>query len=577
MEFSNASRGGSDVDLDFMKSQGKIILNRCQFCNILANSPDYYDSLAEQKIIQNTTMLVTFRNTASNGFRGPGTSVISPCLTTSVRWNSNRRSQFLPFEEAREHVRKLGLTSCTEWKLYSKTDRPYFIPSRPCNVYRTDGWKHYGDWMGYEMGHHFLPFDEARAYVRKLGLTSSDEWHLYCKNERPSFIPATPYRIYKTGGYIDLPDWCGYEPKLPLGRQQFLEWAQGEVVEKPVEKFDAVEWLENRLSADVPSLESFRFAPEAQGSLLLRFNDGTTTTANENPWIRVHVRSSNERDPPRGRWTFTTAENAINDGIVCIKRVDESIYFIPGSDINTKHIRISDTSKYAANRIESSAMMEQVVRKWYSEFPRKPAKEWIQEEAVGIAGKISGMGLLSQAEDLFNRCDLKMKFLPRSADATLRLGNYNILLRTLIAKRTGFGYEIQLNLFQKLEGRSGRKYFPIRLDSQIDSVLTVYHENQVVQGFFLFPKYFLREHFCTDDFPGKSCVSIYPPASKPQFRLTKERQQRQCKYYVDVSDPENLALAEAKVRSILVEIDEFKKFGKKSEEAPLLKSSAANI
>jgi len=55
----------------------------------------------------------------------------------------------LSFTDARDSVRKVGLTSHKEWKHWSKTDRPATIPSRPDSVYPSefDGWC---DWLGYE-------------------------------------------------------------------------------------------------------------------------------------------------------------------------------------------------------------------------------------------------------------------------------------------------------------------------------------------------------------------------------------------------------------------------------------------
>lgn len=58
--------------------------------------------------------------------------------------------KFRPFAEAKEHVRKLGLKSQSEWrKKYCKSGhRPLDIPANPDNIYKGDwtSWKFPGYW-----------------------------------------------------------------------------------------------------------------------------------------------------------------------------------------------------------------------------------------------------------------------------------------------------------------------------------------------------------------------------------------------------------------------------------------------
>jgi superfamily II DNA or RNA helicase len=59
------------------------------------------------------------------------------------------------------------------------------------------------------------PFEEAREFVRRLGLRSGGEWLSYCKGEflqlpiKPPDIPASPEYIYQNLGWINLGDWLG--------------------------------------------------------------------------------------------------------------------------------------------------------------------------------------------------------------------------------------------------------------------------------------------------------------------------------------------------------------------------------
>jgi hypothetical protein len=54
------------------------------------------------------------------------------------------------------------------------------------------------------------PFDEARAFVRTLGLKSQTEWKRWARSDaRPIDIPVSPHVIYKNKGWLSLGDWLG--------------------------------------------------------------------------------------------------------------------------------------------------------------------------------------------------------------------------------------------------------------------------------------------------------------------------------------------------------------------------------
>ncbi|MDC1019308.1 DEAD/DEAH box helicase family protein [Pseudomonadales bacterium] len=116
--------------------------------------------------------------------------------------------QWSDFEEAREFARKLKLNSSAEWLVWAKSGRPKNIPANPSSVYKDLGWKGFPDWLGagtiYHKDREYLPFEEAREYVRKLKLNSNKEWRVWSKSGRPKNIPANPDRSYKNKG------WAGY-------------------------------------------------------------------------------------------------------------------------------------------------------------------------------------------------------------------------------------------------------------------------------------------------------------------------------------------------------------------------------
>ena len=59
---------------------------------------------------------------------------------------NQRFKQFLPFDEALAVARSLGLSNTTECKAWRA--RPTNAPSNPANVYMHGGWQVRGHWMG---------------------------------------------------------------------------------------------------------------------------------------------------------------------------------------------------------------------------------------------------------------------------------------------------------------------------------------------------------------------------------------------------------------------------------------------
>lgn len=133
--------------------------------------------------------------------------------------SENIEIDYLPFEEARDYVRSLNLTSAEQWQRYyqGKIDglvKPDNIPWNPQKIY-AEQWNGIKDWIGTD----WKNFEEAREFVRNLGLNGQVEWRLYCKNElngyesKPLDIPTDPKRVYEDNGWIDMSDWLGTERK----------------------------------------------------------------------------------------------------------------------------------------------------------------------------------------------------------------------------------------------------------------------------------------------------------------------------------------------------------------------------
>jgi superfamily II DNA or RNA helicase len=147
--------------------------------------------------------------------------------------------QYWPFNKARAFVRRLGLKSRTEWNEYYKSrKKPPNIPVTPDRFYAKDGWSSWGDWLGTgriaDQLRKYRPFNEARAFVRGLGLKTVDEWYAYAQSGRkPPDIPAKPSATYAKSGWSGIRDWLGtaWRPFKParsfvrrLGLKSSIEW-----------------------------------------------------------------------------------------------------------------------------------------------------------------------------------------------------------------------------------------------------------------------------------------------------------------------------------------------------------------
>lgn len=136
--------------------------------------------------------------------------------------SKKKLEEYLPFEEAREFIRNLNLENTEQWQRYYQgkldgLEKPDNVPWNPQKIY-ADKWNGIKDWLGTD----WKDFNEAREFVRNLGLNGQVEWRLYCKNEldgydtKPLDIPAAPTTVYENDGWIDYADWLGTERKRRL-------------------------------------------------------------------------------------------------------------------------------------------------------------------------------------------------------------------------------------------------------------------------------------------------------------------------------------------------------------------------
>lgn len=97
-----------------------------------------------------------------------------------------KKSKFLPFDEARKYVKTLKFKREKDWRLYcASNEKPKNIPSNPQITYKDSGWISWGDWLGTDRSYkkEFLSFEEAREFVRRLKFQKQEEWFDFAKSK----------------------------------------------------------------------------------------------------------------------------------------------------------------------------------------------------------------------------------------------------------------------------------------------------------------------------------------------------------------------------------------------------------
>lgn len=161
---------------------------------------------------------------------------------------------FRPFGEARAFARALELPSESGWRRYCRgelTKKPLFpddIPAHPDRVYRDQGWRTWGDFLG--SGRSGMktsrPFAAARAFARRVGLATQAEWLSWCRGElvgrppRPFDIPVSPYEVY-AGQFRGWSDFLGTGKPRP-GFGEYLSFHDARAFARGLALASEAEW-----------------------------------------------------------------------------------------------------------------------------------------------------------------------------------------------------------------------------------------------------------------------------------------------------------------------------------------------
>jgi superfamily II DNA or RNA helicase len=159
--------------------------------------------------------------------------------------------KFLPFHEAKEFVRKLGLKSSKEWRKFCNSGKkPLDIPTSPERTYKRE-WINWGDWLGSgnvsSRNRKYRVFQDARNYVHSLGLITIEDWKEFSKSgKRPLDIPGKPYIVYKK----DWKNWFDWLGSPPLKGRKYRSFTEAKKVVHNLGLKSQSEWNEYCKSRD---------------------------------------------------------------------------------------------------------------------------------------------------------------------------------------------------------------------------------------------------------------------------------------------------------------------------------------
>ena len=143
------------------------------------------------------------------------------------QYTKRTKRVWVPFEEARSRVHKLGLRNVHDWSLYFRSSsRDHDIPCNPQDVYPE--WAGWGDFLGGSYVNKnkdkvFQSYSDARTFAHTLGLDCRKAWEMWIQRERgelPNDIPINPRLFYgRRGCWKGWADFLGQE-KAPKPKKQ---------------------------------------------------------------------------------------------------------------------------------------------------------------------------------------------------------------------------------------------------------------------------------------------------------------------------------------------------------------------
>lgn len=171
---------------------------------------------------------------------------------------ATRSRTTVTYLEAQKRAQDRGIAGPKEWKDWWRRRKPKGVPADPPTAYPED-WESWHAFLGVDPPPDWLAFDEAREFVRALGLASGTDWRAWCRGDRPDLpqrpdtIPSNPHRAYSEL-WTSWGDWLGTGSKSPSEFDP-LPWKEARSLVRGLgfrnqEEFKA--WVHGRAEGLVP-------------------------------------------------------------------------------------------------------------------------------------------------------------------------------------------------------------------------------------------------------------------------------------------------------------------------------------
>ena len=153
--------------------------------------------------VKNTTVFVNFITTALMLLLPALALANNNCSKVfSEKNNSSKTNRFMPYSEAKDFARSLGIRTAKQLKKWASSgNRPSNFPANPERTYKEE-WENWGAFFEtgnvYNGGKKFMPYHEAKKFIQFVGIHSESDFRIWIKSEnKPPNFPSNPSRTYK--------------------------------------------------------------------------------------------------------------------------------------------------------------------------------------------------------------------------------------------------------------------------------------------------------------------------------------------------------------------------------------------
>jgi hypothetical protein len=431
----------------------------------------------------------------------------------------------------------------------------------------------------------FLSFAEARDFMKRQEITSHRDWMNF-KQRRPSFIPSHPEVVYRNAGWVDMPNFLGYErrrgpaevERIRLAAEHYRETMNDStIVDELMQQYsrhfcsrkgaDMVEKFISEVSQHVSNIEFKVVGQQYKCAFLYRihtddndFCEGNTTKTpnidDSESWIPVQMQASMAAIP---RCNFSHAKVSIETGVVCISSAEETrVWMLRSGELKQGPARAYTTHLREHAKPNMNEIVDQL-RLWWELIPRRSISqiaEYLARE------KVRKQFVLRQQVFKMLYDDLGLRHLETP---TLRPHN-SLLNKYKVLERRGQHWKHPYYSSSCVRISLERVFFsqqiPLDAADEIDFLVVLtpvlneeadFEESSRLHGSFVIPYSALGERLASPGNPGKREVRLYPPYLSPINSQSRKVQQRYLPYYHDLSTPEAVQKSQDKLRQFLLD------------------------